>query len=366
MLARVRLFQFVIAAPTLALCLALFNFAVDPLQFFHAAKFYSPKYMSEVRNQGAGLIHSEAFNLVFMGTSLAVHYRPSMIDRYLGTKSLKLAMSGSNSVEQSFVLRAALARHPQTVLWEMDDWIFRDAPAIDQDPYINAELYRRNVRGIAQYLLSLDTARESLWLLLRSLKPLKQLGLELTWTGYLKYTDDSVDDINSWPTYLDYHGTYSTDRAWNSFSHYRQYPYELSAGYDYAAMVKNFDRDALALVKEHPETKFIVYFPPYSILQSVVMRRFAPQTYEIFERISQHMLTSLAGLPNVELFDFRDFEEISHNLDNYADVAHHSPYVDEQVLKLISKGLHRVDPNDPAASIKTLTRQVDDYQIGSH
>ena len=39
-----------------------------------------------------------------MGTSLAIHFRQSDIDRVLGVHSLKLAMTGSNSHEQSFVL----------------------------------------------------------------------------------------------------------------------------------------------------------------------------------------------------------------------------------------------------------------------
>ena len=64
--------------------------------------------------QNAGLIQSQNFDTVFMGTSLAIHFRQSDIDRVLGVKSLKLAMTGSNSHEQSFVLDAALARGGQT------------------------------------------------------------------------------------------------------------------------------------------------------------------------------------------------------------------------------------------------------------
>ena len=81
--------------------------------------------------QDAGLIRSQDFDTVFMGTSLAIHFRQSDIDRILGGRSLKLAMTGSNSREQSFVLAAAMARHPKRVIWQMDDWIFRDAPEID-------------------------------------------------------------------------------------------------------------------------------------------------------------------------------------------------------------------------------------------
>jgi hypothetical protein len=49
-------------------------------------------------------------------------------------------MTGSNSHEQAFALAAALKRHPRRVIWELDDFIFCDAPAIDSDIYLAADL----------------------------------------------------------------------------------------------------------------------------------------------------------------------------------------------------------------------------------
>ena len=47
------------------------------------------------------------------------------------------------------------------MIWEVDDWIFRDAPDIDPNVYLPADLYRRNARGIAGYLSAARMARES-------------------------------------------------------------------------------------------------------------------------------------------------------------------------------------------------------------
>src|SRR3982075_4043857 len=132
---------------------AALNFVVDPLQLFSPARLFPAMYSLDSRMQDAGLIRSQDFDTVFMGTSLAIHFRQSDIDRLLGVRSVKLAMTGSNSGEQSFVLAAALQRHPRRVIWQVDDWIFRDPPDIEQDIYLPADLYRRNVRGIAGYLL---------------------------------------------------------------------------------------------------------------------------------------------------------------------------------------------------------------------
>src|SRR4029077_4969146 len=162
------------SAAFILLAVAL-NFVVDPLQLFRPSRFHRPMYSNDSRMQDAGLIRSQPFDTVFMGTSLAIHFRQSDIDRIVGGRSLKLSMTGSTSHEQSFVLAAALERHPKRVIWQMDDWIFRDAPAIDQGIYLPADLYRRNAKGIASYLFSGAMARESAWILVRSIKPLEPL-----------------------------------------------------------------------------------------------------------------------------------------------------------------------------------------------
>src|ERR1700744_4062350 len=96
----------------MALAVAL-NFIVDPLQLFRPAGFTPPMYSNDSRMQDAGLGRSQPFDTAFRGTSLAIHFRQSDIDRVLGGHSLKLSMTGSNSHEQSFVLAAALGNHPK-------------------------------------------------------------------------------------------------------------------------------------------------------------------------------------------------------------------------------------------------------------
>lgn len=50
--------------------------------------------------------------------------------------------------------------------------------------------------------------------------------------------------------------------------------------------------------------------------------------------------------------------EITHNLDNYSDLAHHSPAVGEQVLGFLDRGEHRVAADNPTASLEQLHQQV--------
>src|SRR3954471_1737744 len=143
------LFRFLCAAAAIILMAAALNFAVDPLQLFRPARLFPAMYSADSRMQNAGLIRSQDFDTVFMGTSLAIHFRQSDIDKALGTRSLKLAMTGSNSRQQGVVLEQAIDHGARRVIWAMDDFIFVDAADIESDPYLAVDLYRGTAKGIA-------------------------------------------------------------------------------------------------------------------------------------------------------------------------------------------------------------------------
>src|SRR3954467_15024572 len=103
--------RFLCAAALMLVAAVALTYAVDPLQLFRPARLFAAMYSPDTRMQDAGLIRSQAFDTAFMGTSLAIHYRQSDIDKALGARSLKLSMTGATSKEQSFVLATALERH---------------------------------------------------------------------------------------------------------------------------------------------------------------------------------------------------------------------------------------------------------------
>jgi hypothetical protein len=344
---------------------ATLNYLVDPLQIFRPARLFAAMYSPDSRMQDAGLIRSQSFDTVFMGTSLAIHFRQSDIDRLLGVKSLKLAMTGSNGHEQSFVIAAALEGHAGRVIWQIDDWIFRDSPDIDHDVYLPADLYRRNAKGVAEYLFSGAMARESAWILARSIKPLAPLVARLTTGVLFKFPIAAVDDINTLRRDTDVAKAYNANKARAAFAYItapvrRKY---LAEGYDYAAMVRNFERDAASLIEKFPDVTFDIYLPPYSILQWVAMRDASPGTLKIVYDFSGYLARRLSALPNVRLHDFRAEKGVTHDLGNYADVIHHSPAIDLEVLSWLAAGGDIVDRAAPEASLDRLKAQVEAYRV---
>jgi len=358
------LIRLLCASAAILVAAAALNFAVDPLQLFRPARIFPAMYSQDSRVQNAGLIRSQPFDTVLMGTSLAIHFRQSDIDRILGVKSVKLAMPGSSSQEQSFVLAAALERRPGRVIWQMDDWIFQEEPDIDSNIYLPADLYRRNARGIAGYLLSGAMARESAWILARSIPLLEPVVARLTTDLLFKFVVADVDDIHSLQRDFDLSAAYSAKKSVGAFrriidpvrSSY------LAVGYDYDAMVRAFEHDAIDLIAKNPDVRFDIYFPPYSILQFVAMRDAAPATLKTVYDFSAYALPRLTRFANVRLHDFRVAAEITHDLNNYGDVIHHSPAVDLKVLSWLADGRYLVDPAAPTASLERLKAQVAAYR----
>jgi hypothetical protein len=128
-------------------------------------------------------------------------------------------------------------------------------------------------------------------------------------------------------------------------------------------MVRNFERDAVALIARNPDARFDVYLPPYSILQWVAMRDASPATLKIVYDFSAYIGRRLAEFPNVRLHDFRAVREITHDLGNYSDVIHHSPAIDLKVLSHLAAGDYVVTRDAPTASLEPLKAQVEAYRI---
>ncbi len=359
------LFRFLCATVAIILTAAALSFVVDPLQLFRPARLFPAMYSADSRLQDAGLIRSQDFDTVFMGTSLGIHFRQSDIDGALGVRSLKLSMSGSNSREQSFVLAAAMARRPKRVIWQIDDWIFRDAPEIDSDIYVPADLYRRNAKGMAGYLFSGAMTRELLWIAARAIPPFEPIVARLTNGVMFEFSIANVDDINALRPDFDVAGFYNAQNAVAAFRRITDPARSgsIAEGYNYDAMVRGFERDAIALIENNPDVTFDIYFAPYSILQFVAMRDASPATLKIAYDFAAYAFPRLLQFPNVRLHDFRDLKNVTHDLGNYGDVIHHSPAIDLKILSWLAERKYVVDRAEPLASQERLKAQVEAYTL---
>ena len=158
-----------------------------------------------------------------------------------------------------------------------------------------------------------------------------------------KFPISRVDDINVLRPGFDVAGTYNAKKAMAAFRHITDPARSayLADGADYDMRVRNFERDMAGLIAAHPDVTFEIYFPPYSILQWVAMRDASPQTFEQVYNFTAYVSRRLTSFPNVRLYDFREAKDVTHDLNNYADVIHHSPTIDLKVLSWLAEGKYR-------------------------
>ena len=175
--------------------------------------------------------------------------------------------------------------------------------------------------------------------------------------------DSGSDDINA--PRDDIAAAYDRSKALAAFRSMVDPAYRkrLSKGYDLDAMIHGFQRDAIALITKHPDVQFDIYFAPYSILHFIVLRDAAPAVLKTSYDFTVYAFPRLTQLPNVRLYDFRVARDVTHDLDNYADVQHHSPAVDLKILSWLAEGKYRIEPKTPLASLEQLKAQVEAYRL---
>ena len=66
----------------------------------------------------------------------------------------------------------------------------------------------------------------------------------------------------------------------------------VSNGYDYEAMIRNFERDAVGLISGNPDVRFDIYFPPYSTPATSCRRSSALLPNETINETAQTLSTS--------------------------------------------------------------------------
>ncbi len=117
----------------------------------------------------------------------------------------------------------------------------------------------------------------------------------------------------------------------------RQFP-QLSL--DLAQMRTSFERNLLPVMAAHPETEFDVVWPPYSVVVwgDYVQRRQLDTTLA-FKR---YVFAATRDLPNVRIVDLQPVAAVTHDLDNYTDLYHFSPAINEWLIAEACTDRHRV------------------------
>lgn len=299
----------------MALCAGIV-YAVDPFEQYRESAIL-PLYDQESYNN-PGIMKNYAYDAVILGTSMVEMSHPSVIDACFGVQSVKLPMRGSNTAQMGWQLTHVLDNRPlKLAILGVDAYSLMGRP--DDMEEIYDYLWNDNPWDDVNYLLNLDV------LLVRVPKMLQNIGKPL---------DAKRDNMYQWVDVV-----FSEQSVLDAvtFSPQREM---MPADTNLARSTENIVRHLEPSIREHPETKFLIYMPPYSAGYWYLMTRggLSEQQYRSRARVCELLL----AYPNVEIYDFSSKTEWITDLDEYFDYSHHSSAISDAIMRAMAAGECRV------------------------
>ena len=289
-------------------------YRVDPCFYYRMSPEREGVFFDE-RYQSAGIIRNVPADTVLVGTSMAANYRATAISETFNSPSVRITIPDGYLSEFNQVMQAVFREQtPERVVFVLDPNIMvRDEKGVtDAMPEY---LYNDSVLDDINYLLNKDTLYYCLYTMMTN-----------TWGGTQTLDEGFTWDKETW---------------WNHVAALNNYKRpELATEPLSANAYEKRTADNLAVVESwisaHPETEFIILFPPYSILFWDKIGRLG-QTDAMLSALKQAGMT-LLPYENVSLYAFLMDREIVENLDNYCDYVHHSGEVSQMILGKLKAG----------------------------
>ncbi len=298
-------------------------FCVDPFFHYRAPNknfFYT---LFDQRSQNDGITRKFDYDAIITGTSMAENFKSSQFDYRFVTKSIKVTYSGATYKEINDNLKVSYksGHSPEYILRPLDySLMLRDKDELRTDMGEYPDwLTNSNPFDDVKYLLNRDV-------IINYCLPALLSYFNGPEPGYTSFDEYSyTGDTSSYGKEYVLQGKEEFTAA-ESFEEVTEEDYEMLCG--------NFEQNVVNLAKEHPETTFLYFFPPYSMAfwGTQLEEGSIYKTLELKKKAIEMMLEC----DNIHIYSFSLDTEITGNLDLYRDVAHYDPSVNEMIIEKIA------------------------------
>lgn len=332
-----RFFAVSLAAAALILCAAAaFIGWTDPLMRGGLAEGETALFINQ-RYEEAGLIRSQDYSAVVMGTSLAANYRASWFTEGLGAQTLKITFPDGWISEFDTALTLAFDTHPdlEQVFFGLDpnilirsdrertvelpQYLYDQNPFNDVEFYLNADSIVLAFQTLAARAAGTGTDLDSAYLLTTECSRGNAIG------GYVR------PEISG--------STLPEDS------------YKAACDENLAVLER--------WLTEHPDTEFTIWFPPYSILywDKVTREGRADAVIQAVEYATQRLLK----YDNVKIHCFLIDYNVIQDLSQYADHVHASTTVTYRTAQCLMEGKFRFTEENYQLRLDELRQFVANY-----
>lgn len=300
-----------------AICLVI---VIDP--FFHYHKPLSNIYYklsgAYERYQNDGILRHFDYDAIITGTSMTENFKSSEVKALFGGEPVKVPFSGGSYKEiNSNIAKAYKYEHDiDYVIRSLDMTHLNENPNVmrtDLGTYPEY-LYNDNLFDDAFYIINKDTLKLSLQNIKESFK--RKSGGYTNFDEYANWNNDfEFGEVAVNNKYIYYHQSAVINRLSKK---------------EIKIIIQNVEQNVVELAKEHPETTFYYFFPPYSI--AYWKELYTKGEIDSCIEAEKIAIEIILQIPNIKLYSFNLMSDITTDLNNYKDPTHYGEWINSKIL----------------------------------
>ena len=320
-------------------------FVLDPVLNYGTERQITPYYEYSTLYTNPGIAKHYTYDTVMVGTSMIQNTSVDLCEELLECSMVRLPYSGGTSYDMKTILDICFGseNHIKTVYWELDQFQLFSHAAEHRYP-VPEYLYNYSVKDDLSYLLNLDIMyhygmNNVLGSLQGKSSPAERRGI--TWKG--NFSKEGMMEAYTRPEI-------SQD-------------IRVFEGSELQGEVDANLGNMTALIEAHPDTEFVFFVPPFSILYWDGEVRAG--SFESVMDGTQYAIDHLLSYENVRLYYYQSEESIIANLDNYKDHSHYGNWINDTVTRFIAEDHGRVYPDTIHGTISRMKELVYHYDFES-
>ncbi len=331
---------------TLALLVifAAITIVLDPL-FHYRSPLEQLQYpINDERYHNYGIIKNFEYDALITGTSMTQNFKTSEFDELFEANSIKVPFPGATNRELDDAINKALEVNEDCtiVLRSIDNYMF-SIPAEDLSEGFD----------YPDYLYDEVFWNDTNYFLNKSIMFEKTLGLITN--NIMGNTATTFDEYGNWDDYFNY-GKDEVLQRYVRSEKVSTFSVDVSA--DIIIAAENAEK-IVNTAKLYPDVEFIVFFPPYSIINWDSLNQAGLLEAELYKE--QIVIETLIKQPNIKFYSFNNAFDVTTNLDNYKDTIHYSGEINSWMLEEMTKDTYLLSQDNYMQYIDEITEFYSSY-----
>ena len=335
----------------IACCMGLvmiWTVIIDPFHHYHAPWFNIPLILEDEVYQTPGNATNLEYSSAIVGTSMTENFRVSWFEEELGWDMMKLCYAGASSGDLQALLECVYAnsRQVEHIVMDLNDYQLTEelgATYVERPKY----LYSKTLLDDYRYIYNHDVFTLGAERVLAGLQG-KESNIETAFTW-------EEEELFGKEIVLEGH---RPAKEMLLEKNKEQKSVEKDSIDEAVKLCEANLNQIIPFIKEHPETKYIVYLPPYSMLywEQIVLEDKLEEKMAVYK----YAVEQLIGLENVEFYYFQG-EDMTENLDEYRDITHHKPKYNRYIFECMKDGKNRLTYDNYEEELQKVYNKAKSY-----